>query len=116
VIRTIASRLTGTAISTGRFAIGIPLGVARNILSHVPFVGGGTESEGRPSQSRGDLDTPAQQAPQPSAQEQAAEAVVKTGAASTRPTTAAKKKSTATSAKKKTAARKPATRKKPDAS
>jgi hypothetical protein len=40
VIRHIASRVTGTAISTGRFAVGIPLGVARTVLSHVPFVGG----------------------------------------------------------------------------
>ncbi len=40
MIRHIASRVTGTAISTGRFAVGIPLGVARTVLSHVPFVGG----------------------------------------------------------------------------
>jgi hypothetical protein len=40
VIRTIASRVTGTAISTGRFAVGIPLGLARNVVGHLPFVGG----------------------------------------------------------------------------
>ena len=39
MIRHIASRVTGTAISTGRFAVGIPLGVARTVLGHVPFVG-----------------------------------------------------------------------------
>ena len=40
MIRHIASRVTGTAISTGRFAVGIPLDLARTVLSHVPFVGG----------------------------------------------------------------------------
>lgn len=37
MIRHIASRVSGTAISTGRFAVGIPLGVARTLLDHVPF-------------------------------------------------------------------------------
>jgi hypothetical protein len=44
VIRNIASRVTGTAISTGRFAVNIPLGVARTVVSHVPFVGGKHDS------------------------------------------------------------------------
>ena len=54
MIRNIAGRLTGTAISTGRFAVNIPLGVARTVISHVPFVGGKGSSESSPAEPKPD--------------------------------------------------------------
>lgn len=91
MIRNIASRVTGTAISTARFAVTLPFGIARGVLERV-IPHGERDTQ---TQSGGDVSQPAQQAPQPSAQEQAAEAITTTGgAADARPKPAAKKAST----------------------
>ena len=91
MIRNIASRVTGTAISTGRFAVGIPIGVARTVLSHVPFVGGKHGEDESTPRSTGPTDAVSENVPQTSVEEQAtAEAKPATAPPTKTPRTAKK--------------------------
>jgi hypothetical protein len=71
VIRQLAGRLTGTAISTVRFATAIPVGVTRSLVERVTHRGSehGTTSESQPAAPP----PRRQQPPQREPQEQAAE-------------------------------------------
>lgn len=62
MIRQIAGRLTGAAVSTVRFAAGIPLGVARSAIEHVTHRGDDTSEHDAQGDDRAGRESAQQQA------------------------------------------------------